>query len=83
MKGSIQLALRIGPVPVPASHDVTNALVQARIDDGAGDTQSGFELVFEIPARSPLKTLFLVTGGSSGMPPPSALGSSSVRTTAG
>jgi hypothetical protein len=65
MKGSVQLALRVGPVPVPAPVDVTNALVQAKIDDGTGDTQSGFELVFEIPPRSPLKTLFLVTGGAS------------------
>jgi hypothetical protein len=65
MKGSVQLALRIGPVPVPAPREVTDALVQVKIDDGAGDTQSGFELVFEIPARSPLKTLFLVTGGAS------------------
>lgn len=65
MPGSVQLALRIGPVPVAAPREVTDALVQAKIDDGSGDTPSGFELTFELPARSPLKTLFLVTGGGS------------------
>lgn len=65
MQTSVQLALRIGPVPVPAPREVTDALVQAKVEDGSGDTQSGFELVFEVPARSPLRTLFLVTGGGS------------------
>jgi hypothetical protein len=35
------------------------------VEAGAGDTQSGFELTFELPARSPLRTLFLLTGGGS------------------
>lgn len=65
MQTGVQLALRIGPVPVPAPREVTDALVQAKVEDGSGDTQSGFELVFELPARSPLRALFLVTGGGS------------------
>ena len=32
---------------------------------GSGETQSGFELTFDLPARSPLRTLFLLTGGGS------------------
>src|SRR5262245_28416200 len=32
---------------------------------GSGDSQSGFELTFDLPPRSPLRTLFLVAGGSS------------------
>ena len=30
-----------------------------KVTNGSGDTQSGFELTFELPARSPLRTLFL------------------------
>ena len=45
----------------------SGALVHARVESGSGETQSGFELTFELPVRSPLRTLFLVTGGS-GLP---------------
>ena len=55
----------IGPVPVPAPREVVEALVSVKVEDGSGDTQSGFELTFELPARSPLRTLFLLTGGGS------------------
>lgn len=68
MQSSIQLSLYIGPVPVAAPREVVESLVHARIDSGAGDSQSGFELTFELPARSPLRTLFLVTGGGGGVP---------------
>ena len=42
-----------------------DALVHAKVEEGSGDTQSGFELTFELPARSPLRTLFLLSGGGS------------------
>jgi hypothetical protein len=68
MQGGIQLSLYIGPVPVPAPREVVDALVHAKVENGSGDTQSGFELTFELPARSPLRTLFLLTGGTSVLP---------------
>jgi hypothetical protein len=64
LQSGIQLSLRIGPVPVAAPREVSDALVQARVEDGAGGSQSGFELTFELSPRSPLRTLFLLTGGS-------------------
>lgn len=65
MVGGVQLSLKIGPVPMTPPHEVTEALIHAKVEDGSGGTQSGFELVFELPARSPLRTLFLVSGGGS------------------
>ncbi|WP_372015274.1 hypothetical protein [Pseudoxanthomonas sp. 10H] len=64
----IKLKLLIGPVPVPAPREVVEALVSAKVEAGSGDTQSGFELTFELPARSPLRTLFLLGGGGGGVP---------------
>ena len=63
MQGGIKLSLFIGPVPVPAPKELVEALSSVKIDAGAGETQSGFELTFDMPARSPLQTLFLLTGG--------------------
>ena len=65
MQGGVQLSLYIGPVPVAAPREVVQALVHAKVETGSGDVQSGFELAFELPARSPLRTLFLLTGGGS------------------
>jgi hypothetical protein len=65
MRNGIRLSLFIGPVPVPAPKEAIEALTAAKVEAGAGDTQSGFELTFELPARSPLRTLFLLTGGGS------------------
>jgi hypothetical protein len=65
MLGGVQLSLRIGPVPVPAPREVAESLVRVKVENGSGETQSGFELSFELPARSPLRTLFLLTGGGS------------------
>lgn len=65
MQGGIKLSLLIGPVPVPAPKELVEALSSVRVDTGAGETQSGFELTFDMPARSPLQTLFLLTGGGS------------------
>ena len=44
---------------------VIDALQEVKVESGSGDTQSGFELVFDVPKRSPLHTLFLLTGGAS------------------
>ena len=65
MQGAVQLSLYVGPVPVPAPREVVDALVHAKVESGSGEAQSGFELSFELPARSPLRTLFLITGGGS------------------
>lgn len=65
MVSGVQLSLRIGPVPIAAPREVVDALVHAKVEEGSGDTQSGFELVFELPIRSPLRTLFLLSGGGS------------------
>ncbi|MEA2927514.1 MAG: hypothetical protein QOD25_4636 [Alphaproteobacteria bacterium] len=67
MLGGVQLSLYIGigPVAVAAPREVVEALVHAKVEAGSGETQSGFELTFDLPARSPLRTLFLLTGGSS------------------
>src|SRR5690349_5205484 len=65
MTGGVRLSLFIGPVPIPAPQFVVDALTSAKIDAGSGESQAGFELTFELPARSPLKTLFLLTGGTS------------------
>jgi hypothetical protein len=65
MRGGIRLSLFIGPVPIPAPSEVVEALSSARVETGAGESQSGFELTFDLPIRSPLRTLFLLTGGGS------------------
>ena len=63
MQGGLNLSLFIGPVPIAAPREVVEALVHAKVESGSGDAQSGFELSFDLPARSPLRTLFLLTGG--------------------
>lgn len=68
MLSGLQLSLRIGPVPVAAPREVVDALISAKVIDGSGGAQSGFEIVFELPMRSPLRTLFLLTGGGGGLP---------------
>ena len=61
----VKLSLRIGPVPVPAPAEVVEALSAVRVEVGSGDTQSGFELTFDLAPKSLLGTLFLLTGGGS------------------
>ena len=68
MQGGIKLSLLIGPVPVAAPVEVVEALSSAKVDAGSGDSQSGFELTFDLPARSPLRTLFLLAGGGGVIP---------------
>jgi hypothetical protein len=65
MQGGIKLSLLIGTLPVPAPPEVVEALSSVKVEAGSGETQSGFELTFELPARSPLRTLFLLAGGGS------------------
>jgi hypothetical protein len=44
---------------------VLDAVQEVKVESNSGETQSGFEITFRISNRSPLQTLFLVTGGSS------------------
>lgn len=64
LKG-IDLQLYIGPlVPIPAPREVIEALNELTVttnDIG----ESGFQMSFTISTRSPLHTLFLLSGGSS------------------
>jgi hypothetical protein len=64
LKG-VNLSLYVGPVPVAAPREVVESLVHAKVESGSGEAQSGFELGFDLPARSPLRTLFLLSGGGS------------------
>jgi hypothetical protein len=67
-QGGIKLSLLVGPVPVPAPVEMVEALSSARVEAGSGDAQSGFELSFDLPPRSPLRTLFLLAGGGGVIP---------------
>jgi hypothetical protein len=61
----VNLTLMIGPAePVPVPGDVLDALESVKVISKAVGT-SGFELVFKMDVRSPLQTLFLVSGGAS------------------
>jgi hypothetical protein len=64
MADGIQLTLMIGPVdPAPVSRDVLDALQSVELT--LPTTGPGlFQLVFTLSTRSPLHTLFLLTGGS-------------------
>jgi hypothetical protein len=68
MIGGIKLSLLMGPVPIPAPHHAIEALRAVKVELGSGDTQAGFELTFDLPARSPLRTLFLISRGGGGVP---------------
>jgi len=62
----VRLQLFTGPaVPIPAPKFVIDSLREVTVESGSGDTQSGFELVFDVDRKSPLNTLFLLTGGAS------------------
>jgi hypothetical protein len=66
MSDAIKLQLFAGPaIPIPAPRAVIEALQEVKVESGSGATQSGFELTFEVSNRSPLHTLFLLTGGTS------------------
>jgi hypothetical protein len=62
----VRLQLFTGPaVPIAAPKVVLDALREVTVEAGSGDAQSGFELVFDVPKKSPLNVLFLLTGGAS------------------
>jgi hypothetical protein len=62
----VRLQLLIGPgVPIPVPRAVLDAVQEVKVESNSGETQSGFEITFRISNRSPLQTLFLLTGGSS------------------
>lgn len=62
LKG-INLTLMIGPlVPIPVSQTVLDALTQVEVKTDIHGP-SGFKLVFKLDKRSPLHTLFLLSGG--------------------
>ncbi|MDD3873171.1 MAG: hypothetical protein PHE01_02920 [Methanosarcina sp.] len=61
----INLTLMIGPaVPVPVSQEVLEALTSVKVTSTT-EGASGFELTFTLSNRSPLTTLFLLSGGNS------------------
>jgi hypothetical protein len=70
MPSSIKLSLLMGTVPVPVPDFVIEALSSAKIELGSGNTQSGFELIFDVPLRSKLYALFMGFGavGAGGVP---------------
>lgn len=62
----VRLQLFAGPVvATPAPKVVVDSLREVTVESASGDTQSGFELVFDVPKKSPLTALFLLTGGAS------------------
>ena len=61
----IDLSVLFGPgIPIPAPREVVEALESVTIEDNAGETQSGFDLVFNVEKESPLNTIFLLAGGA-------------------
>jgi hypothetical protein len=68
MLQGLDLELRIGPaVPVRAPKEVVDALRTVSVSSGTGGA-SGFQLTFELSNKSPLHTLFLLSGGASPIP---------------
>jgi hypothetical protein len=61
LKG-VHLTMMIGPViPIPAPQVVTDALDSVNVE--AGEDNTSFQISFRLGKRSPLQTLFLLTGG--------------------
>ena len=68
MPDAVNLELFVGPVvPIPVSKAVLDALVSLKVTTAAKGP-SVFELNFDLSTRSPLHTLFLVSGGASPVP---------------
>jgi hypothetical protein len=64
LKG-VNLTLLIGPgVPLPAPQAVLDALTSVQVNLQSGEADGGFELQFTLNNRSPLHTVFLLTGGA-------------------
>lgn len=68
MASGLQLGLFIGPVPVAAPAELVHAVTRVKVDEGSGSSQSGFEITLDLPQRSPLRTIFLISGGGGGVP---------------
>jgi hypothetical protein len=70
MINSIKLSLLMGPVPIPVPDFVIEALSMVKVELGSGNTQSGFELTFDVPLNSKIYALFLGVGavGAGGVP---------------
>ena len=65
LDGGVRLTLLMGPaVPAPVPRELLDALDSVSVQVGSGETQGGFELNFALDRRSPLYTMFLVTGGA-------------------
>lgn len=66
LKG-LYLTLMIGPViPVPVPQSVLDSLVSVTVTNTAEpNSPSGFDLTFSLSTRSPLHTVFLLSGGVS------------------
>ena len=65
-ESAVRLQLLAGPgIAVPVPRVVLDAVQEVKVESNSGETQSGFELTLSISNRSPLETLFLLTGGSS------------------
>lgn len=63
LKG-VYLTLMVGPaVPVPVPQTVLDALTSIEVTTGSG-VASGFSLIFTLSNRSPLQTIFLLSGGA-------------------
>jgi len=61
----VRIQLLMGPaVPFAAPREVVDALLDVTVESGSGDAQSGFQLTFTLSHRSPLHTLFLLSGGA-------------------
>jgi len=68
MLSGIHLTLMMGPVvAVPMPEEVTDSLKSIQVTSTAGRA-TGFQLTFTLSNRSPLQTLFLLTGGTSLIP---------------
>jgi hypothetical protein len=64
--GAVRLQLFMGPgIPRPVGRNILDAVQEVKVESASGDTQSGFELTFRISNRSPLHTIFLLSGGTS------------------
>jgi len=60
----LHLSMLAGPVvPVPVPHAVMEAFQSARVTSAAGE-RSGFQITFALATRSPLHTIFLLSGGA-------------------
>ena len=65
MNEPVRLQLFAGPgVALPVPKEVLDAVKEVEVETASGDTQSGFQITFSLPNRSPLHTLFLISSGA-------------------